>query len=318
MRVLVTALGSIAAPFVATTLQKEMGLEVIGVDMYPAAWVATSAQVEKFVQVPPLVETNAYEQAIVDLCRSYDVRVIVPLTDIEVDFLSARASRFEALGAKVATSKPEAVSLMRNKMALHDYFQDSGLLVIPTYCREQYLKDYNVFPCVAKRVDGRSSEGLFILEEPVELELRKLKDERYVFQPFLHGSVLVADILKINTEKSIYVIRRELTRTKSGAGITVQILNDDDKSAHAIACLSSLLSFEGCINVEFLCTPNGELMLMDVNPRFSAGVAFSALAGYNFVLNHVAYFLGQTVQSLGPIKYGEIYTRKYTEVTVRS
>jgi len=295
-----------------------MGLEVVGVDMYPPAWVATSAQVQVFAQVPPVQESEAYEQALVDLCRTHEVRVILPLTDFEVDFLSSRASRFESLGVRVATSKPDAVRMMRDKLAVHDCFQDSGLMVIPTYRRERYLKDCNFFPCVAKRVDGRSSEGMFILEDPVELELPKLKDERYIFQPFLQGSVLVADILKTDTEKPIFVMRRELTRTKSGAGIAVQILQENDVLVRSIARLSDSLSFVGCINVEFLCLSTGELMLMDVNPRFSAGVAFSALAGYNFVRNHMAYFLGQTVHSLGPIKYGEIFTRKYIEVTVRS
>jgi carbamoyl-phosphate synthase large subunit len=315
MRVLVTALGSISAPFVVSAVQ-EMGFEVVGVDMYPQAWVAAAAQVRIFAQVPPLAQHEAYEHALLTLCREHAVELVVPLTDIEVDHLSARASHFGSLGIKVATSKADAVRLMRNKQAVHDRFKDSGLAVIPTYRRERYLQDCSAFPCVAKRVDGRSSEGLLVLDDPADLQRPALRDERYVFQPFVDGAVLVVDILKTGTGEPIFIARRELTRTKNGAGIAVQILQDDQSLAHAVAYLASAVDFEGCINVEFLQPASGDPMLMDINPRFSAGVAFSGLAGYNFVRNHVAHFLGQTVDPLGPVKRGAVFTRKYMEVVV--
>jgi carbamoyl-phosphate synthase large subunit len=57
---------------------------------------------------------------------------------------------------------------------------------------------------------------------------------------------------------------------------------------------------------------------MDANPRFSGGVAFSNIAGYNFVEGHILTFLGKAVRDIKKrnINYGAIITRKYTEVLV--
>jgi carbamoyl-phosphate synthase large subunit len=107
VRVLVTAIGSIAAPFVVDAI-KAMGLEVVGVDSHPRSWIAASAQVDVFVQVPLLSRPIAYERALLRLCLEHNVGLIVPLTDPEVDYLATRAAHFAARGVIVAAPRQEA------------------------------------------------------------------------------------------------------------------------------------------------------------------------------------------------------------------
>lgn len=313
MRVLVTALGSIAAPFVVDTIKK-MGLDVVGVDIHPRSWVAASTQVHAFAQVPLVSRFVAYERTLLRLCRQYDVGLIVPLTDPEVDYLTARASYFATRGVIVAAPSNESVKLMRNKLSVHKHFSNSRLRTIPTFQREEYLNSCNIFPCIAKKIEGRSSEGVFVIENPSDLRRAELQGDDYIFQPFVDGPVLVADVLKSGAGAPIIVTRRELTRTKNGAGIAVQIMDNDAKVRRSVEFFCKAVDFEGCINIEFISPRDGEVMLMDINPRFSAGVSFSALAGYNFVCNHIRHYLGLPVEPLGSIARNAVFTRKYTEV----
>lgn len=52
--------------------------------------------------------------------------------------------------------------------------------------------------------------------------------------------------------------------------------------------------------------------LIDINPRFSAGVAFSLVAGYNMVMSHLNCFNESDIYS--PIEYAEqLITKRYKE-----
>jgi carbamoyl-phosphate synthase large subunit len=56
-----------------------------------------------------------------------------------------------------------------------------------------------------------------------------------------------------------------------------------------------------------------DFYLIDINPRFSAGVAFSSMVGYDMVLAHLNCFVGK--QILPPVEYKEqIVAKRYVEV----
>jgi carbamoyl-phosphate synthase large subunit len=313
MIILVTAIGSMSGPFVIETIKK-MNMVVVGVDIYPKEWVATSKEVSFFHQVPQVFDSKLYQQKILGLCEHYKINMIIPLTDAEVDHYSNYKDIFAKKGIIVAISKKEVIQLLRNKLKVFDTFKDTKIRVIPTYTPKDYIVDCGIFPCVAKKIDGRSSEGLFILEEKNDINKSLFKKNNYIFQPLIKGDIIAVDVLKYSDEKSIYIARKELVRTKNGAGISVEII-DDKKLFHAVRNFCDLVDFEGCINIEFI-KRNSTYFLMDINPRFSAGVAFSNIAGYNFVENHILYFWGRLVKGLNNVKLGTIITRKYVEVIV--
>ncbi len=75
--------------------------------------------------------------------------------------------------------------------------------------------------------------------------------------------------------------------------------------------IGNTIHVNGCINMEFIQS-KGKYYLIDINPRFSAGVAFSHMAGYNMVLNHLNCFIVQDIQA--PVLYQEqIITKRYRE-----
>jgi carbamoyl-phosphate synthase large subunit len=100
--------------------------------------------------------------------------------------------------------------------------------------------------------------------------------------------------------------RQELIRTSHGAGITVEIISNDYLEMISELILSKL-NYSGFANIEFLYDGN-EYYLMDINPRFSAGVGFSILSGYDMVTNLVNSFYGKPISETKRIEYG-IYSK---------
>lgn len=313
MRILVTSIGSISAPFVISTIQ-QMGIKIIGTDIYPRKWIATSNEVEYFYQVPRVSNATLYRRKILEICLKHKIGMIIPLTDVEVDYFSEQIEEFKKRKIVIGISKSEVVKFVRNKMKVFEAFKDTKIKVIPTYTPQNYVRQCNFFPCVAKRVDGRSSEGMLVLNNARSLSLIELNDRNYVIQPYIKGDVVTVDLLKGDSGKNIYIARKELTRTVNGAGIAVEIISDK-RLEKILEYLCETIDFQGCINIEFIKS-GPTYYLMDINPRFSAGVVFSNYAGYNFVKNHILYFLGKNTEVLTDVKFGMIITRKYLEVLV--
>src|SRR5699024_9235237 len=77
--------------------------------------------------------------------------------------------------------------------------------------------------------------------------------------------------------------------------------------------VARLVNIIGAVNFEFIETPKGEYYLIEINPRFSGGVEFSHIAGYNVVKNHLYCFNNSgIIESKGKIKK-MIITKKYEE-----
>lgn len=94
----------------------------------------------------------------------------------------------------------------------------------------------------------------------------------------------------------------ELLRTLNGAGTSVQVFRDPvlEKICEEIA---GALDVKGCVNFEFIehHTEQGETewYFLECNPRFAGGVAFSCMAGYDMVKNHLRCFAGKEPEPAG-------------------
>jgi len=147
---------------------------------------------------------------------------------------------------------------------------------------------------------------LYLFQHKKCLEIIGNKQD-YIFQPFIYGNIFTVDTVRDKTGNCVAVARQELTRTSNGAGITVDVKRNTllEQSAKFVA---NELNILGCINIEFIFDGNN-YYLMDINPRFSAGVGFSCISGYDFVNNHLRCFKNEMIEDLVTVEEG-ILSRK--------
>lgn len=291
--VLVTAIGSMSSDVVVESLNKN-GYQIFATDIYPAQWVAPSHLIENFFQVP-LANLIDFIPAILKICIENNIKHLIPLTDLEVDIFADKEKLFKKHDINLCMSNKQSIDICRNKKKVYEFFKnDNKILPITTYAYNEIGKIENNLKIIAKIQKGRSSEGLQILKDKNSINLISNKKD-YVYQPFINGDIYCVDYIRDSYGRECAVARKEILRTKNGAGTTVEVQHNKEL-IELSSIIGKKLNLLGCVNFEFIYSGN-KYYLMDVNPRFSAGVEFSVLAGYDMIINHLKCFSGEKIDN---------------------
>lgn len=324
--ILVTAIGSFSAVTVVESLKKD-GYRVVGCDIYPAEWVANSQIVDVFYRAPYATDRPAYEEFVKMVCREEEVAFVMPLTDVEIDLFRGWTTAAEDTGAVVCMSERKMLDIVRDKKVLEDYLAPFGICdTIPGKLLSEVLsmpENEMTYPLVVKPIDGRSSQGLHMVKNAKEMkavaELCKEDAAHYIVQPKISGPVITVDVVRNpEAEECVCIPRRELLRTPNGAGTSVYVFKNEHLERQC-KDIAKALNIRGCVNFEFVeeiepAEQNGpgKWRFLECNPRFSGGLAFSAVAGYDMVRNHLNCFKGIGLEPEGEIRE-QYVARRYTE-----
>jgi len=317
VNILVTAIGSFAADIVIKTLKQNQHY-VIGCDVFPKEWIADAYNVDVFVQAPYARDKEEYISFIKNTCKQFSIQSIIPLIDPEVDILSAMKEELRSMGVAACVPDEEVTRRCRDKYLLPQFLREHDLCAaMPTRMLNSTNELKMQYPMLAKPRFGRSSEGVVRIHNDAEYGCVKemARDLDYIIQPFMHGNVLTVDLVRNRDNTMVCLVRRELLRTPSGAGTTVEMI-DLPELSETCRNIASALGVTGAVNLEFI-EAGDQYYFLEINPRLSGGVTFSHISGYNVVLNHLRCFLDQAIDPQ-PLCKKMIIARKYEEyVTAR-
>ncbi len=312
---LVTSIGSVSGDVVIKSL-KRYGMKVIGCDIYPKEYVVDAYHVDVFYQVPLSADRENYLKTIYDICSQNHVEYVLPLTDIDVDTFNDNRSWFADHGVTLCMSPEQSLHIIRNKKTLQDFIAENcpQNQSIPTMRLCDMEENPWGYPVVCKPYNGRSSQGLRYIHSDAEwVSFKQTADNtQYIAEPYLAGPIVMVEIVRhAGTGKTVAIPRMELIATPHGCGTTVRMFHDEKLEQDSIA-LARNLDIHGCVNFEYIQTADGTYHLVECNPRFSAGVEFSCMTGYDCILNHLRSF---TEHDIADGKTGSemIIARKYEE-----
>lgn len=307
-RILITAIGSFSADCVISVL-KQSRFYVVGTDIYPVEWHFESTLCDKVYQVSLATKGKAYIDELLTIIEDENIKGIIPLTDIEIDVINLYRTTFEKLGVVIYTQSTKTLSIARDKNYLSEFFSKDDLVKIPKFINSKSLTNDFILPAIAKPINGRSSEGIVRIQSREELSIFRGRDN-YIIQEFLEGTICTVDYIRDNCGNDFLVPREELLRTKNGAGTTVRIFSNT-KLGKIVSHIGEAIGVVGCVNMEFIMN-NDDFILIDINPRFSAGIAFSNFIGYDMVLNHVKAINGGAINEGCSFKE-QILCKHYSE-----
>jgi len=320
--VLVTAIGSFSADIVIKKLRSN-NFYIVGCDIYNKEWIVDAYNVDAFYRAPYAVDTIKYLAFIKEICIQEKIDYIIPLTDIEVDIFNSNRAYFKDCNITICISSKSAIDLCRNKNSLTDYINSHSLCkTITTEPLNSFKNSDSDFPLVCKPYDGRSSQGLRYIKSQSELDafiVETTSDNsisKYIVQPFIKGSIITVDVIKQPGKKSqIAVSRKELLRTLNGAGTSIYIFNDENLNLISLK-LADAIGIRGCVNFEFIADDSGDYCFLECNPRFSGGVEFSCIAGYDYISNHMRCFTDDDIDT-NPIIHNQYIARKFEEYVTK-
>ena len=312
--ILVTSIGSLSADIVIKSL-KLNGNRIIGTDINEKRLIPCSIQVDVFYQVPIAYDENNFLKTIIDICKKENIQFLIPLTDAEIDVFNNHRDYFDMISVKLCISNYNSIEICRDKYKTFELLKNYNFVeLIDTYRLNQINSSNIIFPCVLKPYNGRSSQGVFIIEFPEQLELFKkfVKKEDYILQTKINGNIVTVDVCRDRKNGiTVSMAREELIRTSNGAGLSVHVFEDKELTI-LTERIAKILDVEGSVNFEFIKTESGYKFL-ECNPRFSGGVAFSCLSGYDFVQNSFMYFSGMMIET-NKLTKSQYIVKKYIEL----
>ncbi|MFI3266493.1 MAG: ATP-grasp domain-containing protein [Rikenellaceae bacterium] len=243
-------------------------------DMAPACIVSDGAfRVNR-------VTDRLYIPQLLTICQQNDIAVIIPTIDTELLILSENKEYFAKHGISVLVSDFDFISSCRDKRKTNVLFENLGVR-IPS------VIDINkpTFPIFAKPYDGSLSQGIVLINSADELTIDIINNPKLMFMEYIDKSIYKEftvdmyygkdNILKCIVPRERIEIRageinKGCTRKNKVQNELRKIFNHIDGVVGAI-----------CVQV-FFCEASGDIVAIEINPRFGGGYTMSYAAKANF------------------------------------
>jgi carbamoyl-phosphate synthase large subunit len=260
----------------------------------------------------PRVDDPGYIDALRDLVRLHDVRLIVPLTDL--DHLQLAEARADLGGAVVLVPEADTIARCSDKYLAHVFFEEHGIGSPPTHLPGALPEDLG-YPVLVKARRGFGSRHIYRAADAAELEffLRHTTAESMV-QGLCRGEEFSIDVFCDVDGRCLAAIPRTMIESKGGESIKGMTIKDEELIEFGRR-VSEALRIIGPANVQCFREPDGSLQVTDVNPRFGGGFPLPTAAGSQYPELALALANGERPEPrFGDFRAGVVMTRFFSQV----
>jgi len=293
------------------TAFREAGATTIAADVDQLAPALYHAHRRALV---PRVDDFGYVGALRDLVELHEVKLIVPLTDLDHLVLANAREALAAAGAVVLVPGPETIERCSDKYLAHVFFEEQGIGSPPTFLPTELPSDLR-YPVLVKARKGFGSRHIYRAENSTELDffLRYTTADSMV-QCVCHGEEFSIDVFCDLDGRCLAAIPRTMIESKGGESIKGMSLKDDGLIEFG-RVVSEALRIIGPANVQCFKEPDGQLQVTDVNPRFGGGFPLPTAAGSRYPELALALANGEKPEPrLGDFRQGVVMTRFFSQV----
>lgn len=275
--------------------------KVIAADMQLSAPALVDA--DYAVEVPAIDDPD-YIPHLENIIDKYKVDALFSLNDLELPLLSREKEKLESHGCRVIVSDDRVIDICFDKWKTYNFLKDHGLGTPATFLEYEKaalaLREKEIsFPVVVKPRWGSASLNIEYVESFEELgfvyqlQLLRIKSNKIlikkdhisehavIIQEKLTGKEYGMDILNDLSGSFAGSFSREKLAMRAGeTDKAISIIREDfDLLGKAIG---EHLGHIGSLDAD-LFEQDGELYVLELNPRFGGGYPFSHEAGMNSV-----------------------------------
>jgi carbamoyl-phosphate synthase large subunit len=260
----------------------------------------------------PRVDDPGYIDALRDLVRLHDVRLIVPLTDL--DHRQLAEARDSLGGAVVLVPGVETIARCSDKYLAHVFFEAQGIGSPPTWLPGD-VPEVLLYPVLVKARKGFGSRHIYKAEDRAELEFfLDYTSAESMVQEMCRGEEFSIDVFCDLDGRCLAAIPRTMIESKGGESIKGMTIKDEELIEFGCK-VSEALRIIGPANVQCFREPSGELHVTDVNPRFGGGFPLPTAAGSRYPELALALASGERPEPrLGDFRAGVVMTRYFSQV----
>lgn len=243
----------------------------------------------------PRVTAPDYLDELFRICTENGVRVVVPTIDTELLVLARAKKRFAEAGIFLLVSDENFVATCRDKRNTGAFFAAHGIRV-----PAPVDKTAPTFPFFAKPYDGSLSKDLYVVRSREELTPEILNHPKLMFMEYIDKCIYseyTVDmyfgrdncIKAVVPRERIEIRAGEINKGRTRKNRLAEVLRERFAELHGVL---------GCICAQFfLNEKTGDIVGIEINPRFGGGYPLSYGAGANFPRNIVReYLLGERIE----------------------
>jgi carbamoyl-phosphate synthase large subunit len=278
---------------------------VIAADPSPLAPARYAAHVRA---APPRIDDHQYVPFLQELVDHYDVKAVVPLTDLDIEVL-ARAASLPAF-----VPEPDVCRATYDKFETHELLLSHGLPSPPTVLAGREPPSY---PVMVKPRRGSGARSIHAAADRAEMEffVRYVqKDEPVMVQRLMGGPEFSIDILCDLDGRCLNAIPRTMIESRGGESIKGTVI-DDRELIELGRAVGEALPVRGPCTVQAFRDPDIGLGITDVNTRFGGAFPapmYAAHPGRTYPELIVRMASGERIEPhVGEFQAGHTFTRWY-------
>ena len=292
------------------TAFRRAGARTLAVDANPLAPAIYHADVHAIV---PRIDDPGYLPALQELIRVHDVRLVVPLTDLDQLML---AERREEVDAVVLLPDAEVVRRTADKYVAHTFFEERGIPSPSSWLVEELPAELE-FPLLVKARFGFGSRHIYRADDREQLDffLRYSPVESFI-QQFCTGEEFSIDVFCDLDGRCLNSIPRTMIESKGGESIKGMTIKDAELIEFG-RFVAEELRIRGPANVQCFRVAEGRHEVTDVNPRFGGAFPLPRAAGSRYPELALALARGERPEPrLGDFREGIVMTRFFSHLSL--
>ena len=289
---------------------RRAGANTIAADVNPLAPALYRA--DRYALVPR-IDDDGYVLALRGLVDEHDVRLIVPLTDL--DQVTLAESR-EELGALVLLPDAETVERLGDKYLAHLLFEERGIASPPTWLPNTVPDDPS-FPLLVKARHGFGSRHIYRAEDRAQLGFfLGYTPVDSIVQACLAGEEFSIDVFCDFEGRCLNAIPRTMIESKGGESIKGMTIRDE-RLIELARDVAEKLRLVGPANIQCFREEDGSQLVTDINPRFGGGFPLPLAAGGRYPELALALARGERPEPrLGDFREGVVMTRFFSDLSL--
>lgn len=282
MNILITSAGRRVS--LVRSFQKELKAidpmaKVYAMDASPLLSAACHVAHDYF-QAPRLDEPD-YIEVLINLCKTHDIRLVVPTIDTELLELAKNKERFEKKGISIVISSVDFVAKCRDKRLIHKFFEEHNVKVA-----KEYAKDCYTLPMFIKPSNGSRSVDTFLITSEDDLTDFHFDNDKLMFLEYLdHNDYdeFTCDLYYSKNHRLKCVVPRKRLEVRDGE-VYKALTSRNSIVAYVKDRLSYIDGAVGCLTAQFFLhkTDPTKIYGIEINPRFGGGYPLSYLSGANY------------------------------------
>lgn len=288
-------------------------LTLIGTTIYDDSIAPAFCDI--FVQAPR-TDAPEYLEWLTDCIRKYHVDMIIPAIEIDMLFWNLHRQEIADAGAVALLNNPDLIEACRDKWDFYcQLIARNARYAIPsriTGSFEEIAGEYGV-PFLLKPRRGFGSQGIHKIHDRNEFEqfFINAPANSAMLQPIIGSADEEYTVSAFFDCQSQLCCYQQLQRKLSPLGFTESAASCElENIQQVLQDLAAVFAPVGPTNFQFR-RHQGELKLLEINPRISSSSSMRCLLGYNEAEMAVKYFLQQQTIQPVPLKKGRVV--RYSE-----